>query len=108
MPIKRGYIRCKWCGEIADVMEAEGKRAGELYLICRCGTDQSNRANRQEYYRSNMVATREELEQPHTVSEPVLDAGQDTVSDDEESSSGWLKVLGVVGVVGLCLLGIKK
>ncbi|MGR5312494.1 hypothetical protein ACPV34_21100 [Photobacterium damselae] len=110
MPIKKGYMVCRCCEQVATVYEAEGKRLGELYVVCpECGTDQSNKPTRQAFIKRHMATTREELEQqPPTVLEAVSDGGQDTVSDGEESGSGWLKVLGVVGVVGLCLLGIKK
>lgn len=123
MPIKRGVIRCKWCGDVADVMEAEGKRKGELYLICRCGTDQSNRGNRQQYYKDNMFESLDELtlseeseKDKNAIKDAVLDTASEpvsnTVSDEaQDSKSDGLsvgKILGVIGCVGLVFLGVKR
>lgn len=112
MPIKRGYMVCRCCDEVATVYEAEGKRSGELYVVCpECGTDQSNKPTRQKFIREHMAQTREELEQ-NAVTEPVPDVVSNTVSDtvsnDDSGGFGWGKLLGVVGVVGLCFLGVKR
>lgn len=116
MPIKRGYMVCRCCDEVATVYEAEGKRTGELYVVCpECGTDQSNKPTRQKFIREHMAETREELEQKPMISdvvEPVSNTPSDTVSNnddgEENSGFGWGKLLGVVGVIGLCFLGVKR
>ncbi|PSB89062.1 hypothetical protein C5F63_06010 [Photobacterium damselae subsp. damselae] len=112
MPIKRGYMVCRCCEQVATVYEAEGKRSGELYVVCpECGTDQSNKPTRQQFIRDHMAITREEIERGVEVA-PIIEPALDTVSEpvliDNESGFSWGKVLGVVGVVGLCLLGVKR
>lgn len=108
MPIKQGYMVCRCCEQVATVYEAEGKRSGELYVVCpECGTDQSNKPTRQNFIREHMAPTREELEQKQSISEPVQNTPSDTVSDGEENGFSLGYLLGAVGFVGLCLLGVK-
>lgn len=56
-----GVIRCD-CGEPATVHNPKGRRSGHYYTMCSdCGTDQRSGEKRQQFIRSVMVPTVEEL-----------------------------------------------
>ena len=64
MAIEKGFIKCpeRHCSEIAEVMQAGGKRS-TLYTKCpACGTNQGNGVARQKYLSENLKASIEELD----------------------------------------------
>jgi hypothetical protein len=64
MAIEKGFIKCpeRHCSEIAEVMQAGGKRS-TLYTKCRaCGTNQGNGVARQKYLSENLKVSREDVE----------------------------------------------
>jgi hypothetical protein len=80
MAISKGFIQCpeRHCSEVAEVMQAGGKRS-TLYTKCpACGTNQGNGVARQTYLSENLKATREEVE---TTPEKL------TVSDTKEKAA---------------------
>ena len=63
MAISKGYIQCpeRHCSEVAEVMQAGGKRS-TLYTKCpACGTNQGNGVARQTYLSENLKASRDEV-----------------------------------------------
>jgi hypothetical protein len=64
MAIEKGFIKCpeRHCSEIAEVMQAGGKRS-TLYTKCpACGTNQGNGVARQKYLSENLKVSREDVE----------------------------------------------
>lgn len=64
MAIEKGFIKCpeRHCSEVAEVMQAVGKRS-TLYTKCpACGTNQGNGVARQKYLAENLKASIEELD----------------------------------------------
>ena len=64
MAISKGFIQCpeRHCSEVAEVLQAGGKRAS-LYTKCpACGTNQGNGLARQKYLSENLKASSEEVE----------------------------------------------
>lgn len=67
MAIEKGFIKCpeRHCSEVAEVWQADGKRAQKqsLYTKCpACGTNQGNGVARQKYLSENLKASIEELD----------------------------------------------
>lgn len=63
MAIEKGFIKCpeRHCSEIAEVMQAVGKRS-TLYTKCTaCGTNQGNGVARQKFLAENLKVSSEEL-----------------------------------------------
>ncbi len=63
MAISKGYIQCpeRHCSEVAEVMQAGGKRS-TLYTKCpACGTNQGNGVARQTYLSENLKVSRDEI-----------------------------------------------
>lgn len=63
MAIEKGFIKCpeRHCSEIAEVMQAGGKRS-TLYTKCpACGTNQGNGVARQKYLAENLKVSRDEI-----------------------------------------------
>lgn len=96
MAIEKGFIQCpeRHCSEIAEVMQAGGKRS-TLYTKCpACGTNQGNGVARQTYLSENLKVSREEVEnvaEKEAVSDTVEKAAIPSknqgseVSDDTET-----------------------
>lgn len=64
MAIEKGFIKCpeRHCSEIAEVMQAGGKRS-TLYTKCpACGTNQGNGVARQKHLSENLKVSREDVE----------------------------------------------
>lgn len=64
MAISKGFIKCpeRHCSEVAEVMQAGGKRS-TLYTKCpACGTNQGNGVARQKYLSENLKVSREDVE----------------------------------------------
>ena len=67
MAIEKGFIKCpeRHCSEVAEVWQADGKRAQKqsLYTKCpACGTNQGNGVARQKYLAENLKASKESAE----------------------------------------------
>jgi len=63
MAISKGFIQCpeRHCSEVAEVMQAGGKRS-TLYTKCpACGTNQGNGVARQTYLAENLKVSRDEI-----------------------------------------------
>lgn len=80
MATEKGFIKCpeRHCSEIAEVMQAGGKRS-TLYTKCpACGTNQGNGVARQKYLSENLKVSREDVE---------IVAEKKAVSDTVEKAS---------------------
>lgn len=67
MAIHKGFIKCpeRHCLEVAEVWQADGKRAQKqsLYTKCHaCGTNQGNGVARQKYLAENLKVSKESAE----------------------------------------------
>jgi predicted nucleic acid-binding Zn-ribbon protein len=88
MAIEKGFIKCpeRHCSEIAEVMQAGGKRS-TLYTKCpACGTNQGNGVARQKHLSENLKASIEELD--IKVIEAAIDKRAASADTQEKASRG--------------------